>query len=122
AAFGQAGAVTGDSRLIQRAERWAGEGLDLQRADGTNPEKDGYDVGYQMVGVLMALRYLPVCGTPALRMRLREMVRRAAEPEIERMALDGSIGLQSSTRVGKEHARNGKLKDVPYGEIMQALV
>lgn len=122
AAFGQAGAVTGESRLHQRAERWAGEGLDLQRGDGTNPEKDGYDVGYQMVGVLMALRYLPVCGNPGLRVRLREMVRRAVQPEIGRMAPDGSIDLQSSTRVGKEHARNGKLKDVPYGEIMQALV
>ncbi|HEX8955421.1 MAG TPA: hypothetical protein VF798_04070 [Burkholderiaceae bacterium] len=122
AAFGQAGAVTGESRFTRRAERWAGEGLGLQRADGTNPEKNGYDVGYQMVGVLMALRYLPVCANPGLRVRLRDMVRRAVQPEIERMAPDGSIDLQSSTRVGKEHARNGKLKDVPYGEIMQALV
>jgi hypothetical protein len=122
AAFGQAGAVTGDTRFSQRAERWAGEGLDLQRSDGTNPEKDGYDVGYQMVGVLMALRYLPVCTNSGLRVRLREMVRRAVQPEIDRMAPNGSIDLGNATRVGKEHARNGKLKDVPYGEIMQALV
>ena len=122
AAFGQAGAVTGQARFVQRAERWAGEGLDLQRGDGTNPEKDGYDVGYQMVGVLMALRYLPICTNPGLRIRIREMARRAAQPEIDRMAPDGSISLEDSTRVGKEHARSGKLKDVPYGEILQALV
>jgi hypothetical protein len=122
AAFGQAAAVTGEGRFARRAEQWADEGLALQQDDGTNPEKDGYDVGYQMVGVLMALRYLPVCQNAALRGRLRAMVRRAAQPEIDRMAPDGSIGLSNSTRVGKEHARNGKLKDVPYGEIMQALV
>lgn len=122
AAFGQAAAVTGDDRFAGQAVHWAREGLDLQRDDGTNPEKAGYDVGYQMVGVLMALRYLPVCGDAALRSRIRNMVRRATQPEIDRMAPDGSIDLQDSTRVGKEHARNGKLKDVPYGEIMQALV
>lgn len=122
AAFGQAAAVTGEGHFVQRAERWAGEGLDLQRSDGTNPEKDGYDVGYQMVGVLMALRYLPVCHNAGLRLRLHDMIRRATQPEVDRMGPDGSISLKSSTRVGKEHARNGKLKDVPYGEIMQALV
>ncbi len=94
----------------------------MQRSDGTNPEKDGYDVGYQMVGVLMSLRYLPVCTNPGLRVRIRDMVRRATQPEIARMAPDGSLDPESSTRVGKEHARNGKLKDVPYGEILQALV
>lgn len=122
AAFGQSAAVTGERRFAHRAEQWAAEGLGLQQGDGTNPEKDGYDVGYQMVGVLMAVRYLPVCGNPGLRERIRNMVRRAAQPEIDRMAPDGSIDLENSTRVGKEHARNGKLKDVPYGEIMQALV
>lgn len=44
-----------------KAVEWARQGLALQRADGTNPEKGGYDTGYQMVGVLMSLRYLPVC-------------------------------------------------------------
>lgn len=122
AGFGQSAAVTGEARFAQRAERWVGEGLDLQRSDGTNPEKDGYDVGYQMVGVLMSLRYLPVCTNPGLRVRIRDMVRRATQPEIARMAPDGSLDPESSTRVGKEHARNGKLKDVPYGEILQALV
>jgi hypothetical protein len=52
AALGQAGAVSGDKALLHRAEAWAEDGLRLQRDDGTNPEKDGYDVGYQMVGVL----------------------------------------------------------------------
>jgi hypothetical protein len=122
AAFGQSAVVTGDASFAKRAQQWAEEGLSLQREDGTNPEKDGYDVGYQMVGVLMALHYLPVCQNASLRAKLRAMIRRATQPEIDRMAADGSISLEDSTRVGKEHSRSGKLKDVPYGEILQALV
>ncbi|HEX7644998.1 MAG TPA: hypothetical protein VF472_22580 [Burkholderiaceae bacterium] len=84
--------MTGKLRFTQRAKRRTGEGLDLQRADGINPEKDGYDVGYRMVGVLMAPRYPPGCANPCLRVRLRDKVCRAAQPEIERMAPDGSVG------------------------------
>ena len=54
--------------------------MGLQQADGTNPEKGGLDVSYQMVGVLMALRYLPVCGDAGLRARLRGTIRRATAP------------------------------------------
>jgi len=122
AALGQAGTVSGDKALLHRAEAWAEDGLRLQRDDGTNPEKGGYDVGYQMVGVLMALRYLPVCRTPALRAGLRAMVRRAVELELSNMETDGTINAGDSTRIGHEHARSGKLKEVPYGEILQAMV
>jgi len=122
AAFGQSAAVTGDAAFAAKARDWAGQGLGLQRDDGTNPERDGYDAGYQMVGVLMALRYLPACDHPDLRGRLRAMVRRAVAPELARLAPDGSIDMSGSTRIGIEHSRAGVLKDVPYGEIMQALV
>jgi hypothetical protein len=122
AALGQAGAVSGDKALLHRAEAWAEDGLRLQRDDGTNPEKDGYDVGYQMVGVLMALRCLPVCRTPSLRAALRAMVRRAVELELSNMDGNGAISADDSTRIGHEYARSGKLKVVPYGEILQALV
>jgi len=122
AAFGQAAAVTGDAAFAARAAAWAHEGLGLQRADGTDPERDGYDAGYQMVGVLMALRYLPVCDDPGLRTRLRAMVRMATAPELARLQPDGSIDINGSTRIGKETSRSGRIKDLPYGEIMQALV
>lgn len=122
AGFGQAGAVTGEPALTRRAEQWAREGLSLQTADGTNPEKNGFDAGYQMVGVLMALRYLPVCAHAGLRTQLRAMVRAAVSAELARQAPDGSIDASDSTRITLEHARSGKLKDVPYGEIAQALI
>ena len=122
AGFGQAGAVTGDAAFAAKAESWAVAGLALQRPDGTNPEKDGFDAGYQMVGVLMALRYLPVCANPGLRAQLRTMIRRAVARELREQAPDGSLDTAGSTRIGAEHARNGEVKEVPYGEILQALV
>jgi hypothetical protein len=54
----------------------------LQEPDGTNPEKGGFDAEYQMVGVLMALRYLPVCGDHQLRERLLSMIRSAVTREL----------------------------------------
>jgi len=122
AAFGQAAAVTGEARFAARARAWALEGLQLQRADGTNPERDGFDAGYQMVGVLMALRYLPVCDDATIRAALRRMVRSAVPPELARLQPDGAIDMSGSTRIGRESGRTGQLKGVPYSEVVQALV
>src|SRR5581483_5490511 len=122
AAFGQSAQVTGVAAFRGKAVEWARQGLALQRPDGTNPEKGGYDSGYQMVGVLMALRYLPACTEPELRARLRAMVQAAIPLELARMRPDGSVDPTGSTRIEKEHARNGKIKEVPYAEVMQALV
>ena len=122
AAFGQSARVTGVAAFRSKAVEWAQQGLALQRPDGTNPEKGGYDSGYQMVGVLMALRYLPVCTDPQLRAQLRVMIQAAVRPELARLRPDGSVDPSGSTRIKKERARNGKVKDVPYAEIMQALV
>jgi hypothetical protein len=36
--------------------------------------------------------------------------------------VDGSIDAGGSTRVGAERARSGKIKEVNYAEILQALV
>ena len=122
AAFGQAAHVTRIATFGTKAVEWARQGLALQRPDGTNPEKGGYDSGYQMVGVLMSLRYLPVCTDPQLRAQLRAMVQTAVAPELARLRPDGRIDAAGSTRIEKEHARSGKVKEVPYAEIMQALV
>lgn len=60
-ALGQAARATREPRFATEALAWAQQGLALQMADGTNPEKGGFDAGYQMAGVLFALRYLAVC-------------------------------------------------------------
>lgn len=122
AAFGQSAGVLGASRWMRTAAQWADRGLALQLADGTNPEKGGFDASYQMVGVLMALRYWPVCGDKAQKTQLRSMIRRAVNGELGRQRDDGSIDATGSTRVEMEHARSGKMKEINYAEILQALV
>lgn len=122
AALGQAAQVTREARFAEHAIAWADQGLDLQTEDGTNPEKGGFDAGYQMVGVLFALRYLAVCPDAAQAARLHEMIGRAIPAELSRQREDGSIDASGSTRIEQEHARSGRTKEVPYGEILQALV
>jgi hypothetical protein len=122
AALGESAALTGDKTAAARAARWGKEGLSLQQPDGTNPERGGFDAGYQMAGVLFALRYLPVCADAPLRGELRGAIRRAITLELTRLQPDGRVEAEGSTRVLKETARSGKTKDVPYHEIMQTLV
>jgi hypothetical protein len=45
AGFGQSAIVTQNNEFKLMAQHWAENGLDLQRDDGTNPEKGGYDWG-----------------------------------------------------------------------------
>jgi hypothetical protein len=122
AAFGQSSSVTGDRSLARRAAQWAKDGIGLERADGTNPERDGFDPSYQMVGVLMSLRFLPVCEDADLRKQLRAMMRRATTQVLARLQPDGSIDVEGATRIGKERSRAGVVKSMAYGEMVQALV
>lgn len=121
AALGETAAVTGEDRFARRAAAYARDGIALQHADGTNPEKGGFDAGYQMVGVVMALRYLPACPDPSLRAALRAMIRRAIALELTRQGPDGRIDPTGSTRILLETGRTGVIKQVPDGEVVQAL-
>jgi hypothetical protein len=103
------------------ATTWATEGLALQRLDGVNPERGGYDINYQMVGPLHAARYLPVCGDSALRSRVRTMMRRAGAWELQRIRPDGSVDVSGSTRIGRE-LYDGHPKTLNYYDLFEALV
>jgi hypothetical protein len=122
AALGQTAAVVGDAALAQAAAAYARDGLKLQRADGVNPEKGGYDVNYQMVGVMMAARYYAVCDDAELRARLRAMMVRAGEFEMTKIDAQGVISIEGSTRMGHEPGRGGKIKTVSYKEVLQAFL
>jgi hypothetical protein len=50
------------------------------------------------------------------------MIHSAIGVELARQRDDGSIDPTDSTRVAKEAARSGKTKEIPYAEILQALV
>jgi len=122
AALGQTAAVSNDATLEQAAAAYAREGLELQRADGVNPEKGGFDVNYHMVGVLMAGRYYAVCRDAALRGKIRAMMQRAAEFEMTKMDSQGVLSTEGSTRMGRETGRGGQIKTVSYKEMLQAFL
>jgi len=122
AALGQAGAVSGERLLSDGAARWAKEGVSLQRPDGVNPERGGFDVSYQMAGVLMAQRYLAACDIPSMRRSIRQMTRKAVEWELSRLENSGRLDPTGSTRVGLERMLDGAPKKIGYNEVLQALV
>jgi len=107
AALGLAGAVTGDNELSQAALAYAREAVTRQQPDGVNPEKDGFDVSYQMVGVCFALRYLTVCPDETLRAKIKDMTRKAVDNALTMMAPDGTVSIEGSTRAGHEKSRAG---------------
>ena len=122
AAMGQTAAVTDDAALAQAAAAYARDGVRLQQSNGVNPEKGGFDVNYQMVGVLMAGRYYAVCSNTELRAQVRAMIQRAGEFEMTKMDSQGLLSTAGSTRMGHEPGRSGKIKTVAYKEVLQAFV
>ncbi len=121
AALGQTAALTHDSNMASHAQRYAEDGLSLQLANGVNPEKGGYDVSYQAVGILQAERYFVVCNDNSLRAQIKTMIQQASDWELGMIMNDGQVLVGDSTRVGNEKARSGKVKHVNTKELLQAL-
>jgi hypothetical protein len=122
ACLGQIGQLTADADMQEMAEAWIEEGLAMQRPDGVNPERGGFDSSYQMVGVLFVERYFPTCRSDALKKRLAAAMERAVAVTLMRQQKDGSIDISDSTRVGSELTRAGKVKGFNYPEGVQTLV
>jgi hypothetical protein len=122
AALGQSGEALDDPNLKHAALMMAREGLKRQEPDGTNPEKGGFDVNYQIVGVVFGERYLFVCEDPSVRDGLRHMIGMALQRE--RAAIDerGAVITEGTTRLTSEAARSGRAKTMDYKMLVQALV
>jgi len=121
AALGQTAALAGDTEMASRANQYAEDGLSLQRGDGVNPEKGGYDVSYQAVGVLFGERFFIVCHDNELRLRVLGMIEQASNWELAMINYDGQVLVGDSTRIGNEKSRSGKVKHVNTKELLQAL-
>ncbi|MDR3457196.1 MAG: hypothetical protein P4N60_07095 [Verrucomicrobiae bacterium] len=120
-ALGTTAGLAGDAELSAAAEACARRGLQLQRADGVNPEKAGFDVNYQSAGLLYASRYYPSCPHGALRGELAGMLQKGAGWLRGRVGNDGNLEVAGSTRVGgQEKQRWGKTKSINYMEVLQA--
>jgi hypothetical protein len=121
AALGQTAALAHDTEMASRANKYAEDGLSLQQSDGVNPEKGGYDVSYQAVGVLFGERYFVVCHDNELRSRVERMIERALNWELAMITNDGQVLVGDSTRIENEKSRSGKVKHVNTKELLQAL-
>lgn len=121
AALGQTAILTHDTYMTLRAKIYAEDGLSLQLSNGINPEKGGYDVSYQAVGILFAERYFVVCPDNKLQARIKKMIQQASNWELTMITKDGQVLIGDSTRVENEKSRSGKIKHVNIKELLQAL-
>jgi len=120
AALGITGKLTGDRQLINYAQTSIADGLSLQRKDGVNPEKGGFDTSYQMVGVVYAERWVTYFPQDDLTPKVKEMIDRALLWEKARILPSGEISKEGNTRTGgQETGRVGKVKDVDYSTVLR---
>ena len=113
AALGLTGKLTGDRELIDYAHQSLEDGLSLQRADGVNPEKGGYDSSYQTVGIIYAERWVTYFPHDPLTPQVATMIDKALAWEQTRILRTGEISSEGNTRTnGQEKNRIGKVKQV----------
>lgn len=119
ATFALSATLLNKNELFSEAKRWADEGLNRQRSNGTNPELGGFDVSYQMVGPLYAARYATVVGIDD-RSNIAKMMYKACMLEGSKLLKNGDFDSRGSTRVGTE-IFGGTVKVVNYPEIFESL-
>ena len=125
AALGMAAELTGDRDLAREAKRSADDGLALQAPDGHNPEKGGYDVSYNAVGLVFAEHYFTTlrCDVDrVLKTHIRWMLEQSLRWQGKKVEASGEIDTAGSTRVEHEITRVGKTKTPAYGEISRAFM
>ncbi len=120
AALGLAGLLAADRALIDRARDAIGEGVALQRADGVNPERGGYDSSYQMTGVVFAQYWAAYFPDDPLTPRVQAMIERAVHWEAGRVEPTGAVSARGNTRTaGQEPGRDGLIKTVAYSRVIR---
>jgi hypothetical protein len=114
AALGLTARVTGDGKFMRAARAYAADGLRLQTSEGVNPEKGGADVGYQMVGVVMAAHFIAAGPDRETQRAVVAMIERATHWQAAWIREDGTIDSTGSSRVLIETGRDGRVKAIPY--------
>ncbi|MEH1935252.1 MAG: hypothetical protein V7L14_16470 [Nostoc sp.] len=113
AALGLTGKLTGDQELIQYAHKSIEDGLSLQRPDGVNPEKNGHDCSYQMVGMIYAQRWVTYFPQDTITPKVVAMINKSLLWEQTRILPSGEISTEGNTRTaGEEKGRSGKVKGI----------
>jgi hypothetical protein len=102
-ALAMTGKLTGRRRLKRYGREAIGLGLERQRDSGVNPELGGYDVRYQMVGIVYAERYR-VYFPGGVGREVKWMVNRGLRWMSGRVDRDGWIDWRGSTRACRERS------------------
>jgi hypothetical protein len=120
AALGLTGKLTGDQELVQYSRRSLEDGLSIQRPDGVNPEKGGYDSSYQAVGLVYAQRWAMYFPNDALTPQVVAMVNRGLEWTETTILPSGQISTVGNTRTaGQETGISGRTKNVDYKMVFR---
>ena len=120
AALGLSGVLAADSALVDRAHAVIEDGLSLQRADGSNPERGGHDSSYQMTGVVFAQYWAIYLPADPLTPAVRAMIGRALNWEAVRVLPTGEVTAVGNTRTaGQERGRGGAIKGVAYSRVIR---
>jgi hypothetical protein len=121
AALGLTGKLTNDQELIKYAHNSIQDGLSLQRSDGVNPEKVGYDSSYQMVGIIYAQRWVTYFPEDLLTLKVKAMINKSLLWEQTRILPSGEISTKGNTRTaGQERGRSGKVKGIDKRSALRA--
>ncbi len=120
AALGLTGKLTGDQELIQASRRSLEDGLLMQRPDGANPEKGGYDSSYQMVGLVYAQRWAIYFPDDPLTPKVVAMVDKGLNWEKTRILPTGEISIVGNTRIaGQETGTLGRVKTIDHKMVFR---
>jgi hypothetical protein len=120
AALGLTGKLTGDQELVQYSRQSLEDGLSIQRPDGVNPEKEGYDSSYQAVGLVYAQRWAMYFPNDALTPRVVAMVNRGLDWAEKTILPSGEVSNVGNTRTGgQETGISGRAKNVDYKMVFR---
>jgi PKD repeat protein len=110
----------GNSQWMALARSQIQDGLDLQWSNGVNPERDGYDSGYQMAGVVYAQLWTKHFPTDSLTPAVSTMINKAVAWEHSRILHNGEVSIDGNTRTGVEGSFSGVTKTVDWRKVVSA--
>ena len=120
-ALGLTSKLTGDEELIKYARKSIEDGLSLQRPDGVNPEKNGHDSSYQIVGVIYAQRWVMYFPQETITPKVVAMINKSLLWEQTRILPSGEISTEGNTRTaGEEKGRSGNVKTIDRKSALRA--
>ncbi len=112
--------LTGDAGYDPLADDFAEQGL-AQHHNGINPERGGFDVNYQMVGIVDAERYYQVAKNASLRTQTESLIADSLATEARYINSDGTINTSGSTRMGSETTLMGVPKTPEIRAFLEGL-